>query len=152
MKHYCINKDLLRKYTYLWGFIIPCFIQMSNHRIGDRLPELPAVQHHRPAVLQPCRAEHHVCLPSHLQHLPASGGSFICGKWVEQGRYICRYGWQFCLYCLQKSDQTLVSKNIQAAEELGCSLTAVSSRTMVKVNDNKVCDKMLYSLYQNAFW
>lgn len=65
-------------------FIIPCFVQMSDHRVGDGFPELPAVQHHRPAVLQPRWAGDHVCVPSHLQHLPAGGGSHICGKWVQQ--------------------------------------------------------------------
>lgn len=82
---YCINKHITKKKKHIITlFIIPCFVQMSNHRLGDGFPELPAVQHHRPAVLQPRRAGDHVRVPSHLQHLPAGGGSHICGKWVSQ--------------------------------------------------------------------
>ena len=78
------NTSLKKKNHIITLFIIPCFVQMSNHRLGDGFPELPAVQHHRPAVLQPRRAGDHVRVPSHLQHLPAGGGSHICGKWVSQ--------------------------------------------------------------------
>ncbi|XP_068185839.1 ileal sodium/bile acid cotransporter isoform X1 [Antennarius striatus] len=56
--------------------------QVPDHRAGDGLPERPAVQHHRPAVLQSGRAGPDVRLPPHLQHLPDGG----CG--AERGRLL----------------------------------------------------------------
>lgn len=58
----------------------PRSVQMPNHRPGDGLPELPAVQHHRPVVLQLQRAGAHVCIPPHLQHLPDGGSDYFCGR------------------------------------------------------------------------
>lgn len=60
---------------------LSCSLQMSHHCFGDGFPKLPAVQHHRPAVLQPWRAGDHVCIPSHLQHLPARGGRHFGRRW-----------------------------------------------------------------------
>lgn len=66
--------DLLMRFV-----IVPLFVQMSNHCTGDRYPECPVVQHYRPTVLQPRGAGNHVCLPPHLQHLPARVSTRLCG-------------------------------------------------------------------------
>lgn len=63
-----------------WEDCRPCSAQMPNHRPGDGLPELPAVQHHHPVVLQLWRSGAHVCVPAHLQHLPAGGSYCFCGR------------------------------------------------------------------------
>lgn len=66
--------DLLMRFV-----IVPLFVQMSNHCTGDRYPEFPVVQHYRPAVLHPRGAGKDVCLPPHLQHLPARVSTRLCG-------------------------------------------------------------------------
>lgn len=72
----CLCTVLFRRLTCLSRSL-----QMSDHCFGDGFPKRPAVQHHHPAVLQPRRAGDHVCVPSHLQHLPDGGRHRFGRRW-----------------------------------------------------------------------